>query len=81
MLRKFYGTDHIGFTFESAEFNGMTLNPDGTVRPPEKRAFSSLSQAEEENGQSRILQGRKVADYIYAKAFQPFIPQHQNPDS
>ena len=95
MLRKFYGTDHIGFTFESAEFNGMTLNPDGTVRPTEKRSFSSLSQAEEENGQSRIylgvhwafdktegiLQGRKVADYIYANAFQPITPRHQNPGS
>jgi hypothetical protein len=47
------------------------------------RSFSSLSQAEEENGQSRIYlgihwafdkteaisQGRKVADYVFANAF------------
>jgi hypothetical protein len=89
MLRKFYGTDLIGFAFESGEFNGMTLNPDGTVRPQENaRSFSSLSQAEEENGQSRIYLGvhwtfdktegirlgRKIADFVYANAFQPFSP-------
>jgi hypothetical protein len=89
MLRKFYGTDLIGFAFESGEFNGRTLNPDGTVRPQEDaRSFSSLSQAEEENGQSRIYLGvhwafdktegirlgRKIADFVYANAFQPFSP-------
>jgi hypothetical protein len=89
MLRKFYGTDLIGFAFESGEFNGRTLNPDGTVRPQEEaRPFSSLSQAEEENGQSRIYLGvhwafdktegirlgRKIADFVYANAFQPLSP-------
>jgi hypothetical protein len=47
------------------------------------RSFSSLSQAEEENGQSRIYlgihwsfdkregiaQGRRLADYVFANAF------------
>jgi hypothetical protein len=86
MLRKFYGAENIAFTFESGEYNGMTLNPDGTVRPLETRLMTSLSQAEEENGQSRIYLGvhwafdktegirlgRKIADFVYANAFQPF---------
>ena len=90
MLRKFYDNIYyIGFTFELGEYNGMTLNPDGTVWPPETRLMSSLSQAEEENGQSRIylgvywafdktegiLLGHKVADYVYGKAFQPLFPR------
>jgi hypothetical protein len=93
MLRKFYGTDHIGFTFVSGEYNGMTLNPDGTVRPAEERSFSSLSEAEAENGQSRIylgvhwpfdktqgiLLGHKISDYVYANAFQPITAPPENP--
>jgi hypothetical protein len=49
------------------------------------RSFSTLSQAEEENGQSRIYlgihwhfdktagiaQGRRVADYVFNHAFRP----------
>ena len=48
-----------------------------------RRRFASLSEAEEENGQSRIYlgihwafdktegiaQGRRVADYVFSKAF------------
>jgi hypothetical protein len=85
MLRNFYGTDRIRFTFVSDEFNGETLDNQGNVRPLRPRSFSSLSQAEEENGQSRIYlgihwsfdkeqgiaQGRRVADYVYSHAFQP----------
>ena len=62
---------------------------------PEERSFSSLSQAEEQNGQSRIYLGvhwafdktegiqlgHKVADYIYTHAFQPLILPDQNPGS
>jgi len=84
-LRRFYGTDKIGFNFVSDEFNGVTKDNDGNVRPYMPRSFSSLSQAEEENGQSRIYlgihwhfdktaginQGRRVADYIFDHAFQP----------
>ncbi len=84
-LRRFYRTDRIAFSFTSDEFNGVTRNNDGTVRPVVTRTFSSLSQAEEENGQSRIYlgihwsfdktegisQGRRVADYIFANAFTP----------
>ena len=84
-LRRFYGTDNIGFTFVSDEFNGVTKDHDGNVRPYMPRNFSTLSQAEEENGQSRIYlgihwrfdktagiaQGRRVADYVFNHAFRP----------
>ncbi len=84
-MRKFYGSDHIAFTFVSDEFNGITHDNAGNVRPLIPRSFSSLSQAEDENGQSRIYlgihwafdkteaiaQGRKVADYVFANAFTP----------
>ncbi len=84
-LRKFYRTDHIAFTFVSDEFNGVTMDNNGNVRPLLSRSFSSLSEAEEENGQSRIylgihwvfdktegiVQGRRVADYVFKNAFVP----------
>src|SRR6266511_2262583 len=56
-VRNFYRTDDIAFTFVSDEFNGVTRDNQGTVRPLIPRIFSSLSQAEEENGQSRIYLG------------------------
>jgi len=84
-LRNFYGTDDIAFTFVSDEFNGVTLGNDGHARPLMPRSFTSLSQAEEENGQSRIYlgihwafdktegiaQGRRVADYVYDHLYTP----------
>src|SRR5439155_20653131 len=57
ILRRFYGTDNIGFTFVSDEFNGVTKDHNGNVRPYMPRSFSTLSQAEEENVQSRIYLG------------------------
>jgi len=83
-LRNFYRTDRISFTFTSDEFNGETLGNDGQVRPLLPRSYTRLSQAEEENGQSRIYlgihwafdktsgiqQGRRIADYVFANAFQ-----------
>jgi hypothetical protein len=84
-LRRFYRTDRIAFTFVSDEFNGVTEDNEGNVRPLLPRSFTSLSQAEEENGQSRIYlgihwafdktegiaQGRRVADWVYDNAFRP----------
>jgi len=84
-LRDFYRTDDIAFTFVSDEFNGVTRDNNGNVRPFVSRSFSSLSKAEEENGQSRIYlgihwlfdktegiaQGRRVADYVFKNAFVP----------
>ena len=85
ILRRFYGTDRVPFTFVSDELNGETIGSDGEVRPLVPRTFQSFSQAEEENGQSRIYlgihwafdktegieQGRRVANYIYNHAFRP----------
>lgn len=85
ILRKFYGTDNIPFTFVSDEFNGATKDNKGNLRPLTPRSFTTLSQAEEENGQSRIYlgihwsydksegiaQGRKVADWVFTHAFLP----------
>ncbi|MGQ0812166.1 MAG: hypothetical protein ACT4OO_13215 [Nitrospiraceae bacterium] len=48
----------IAFIFVSDELNGVTLDNKGNVRPLKPCSFSSLSQAEEENGQSRIYLGR-----------------------
>lgn len=84
-LREFFGTDEIAFTFVSEEYNGVTRDNEGNVRPLIPRSFSSLSQAEEENGQSRIYlgihwsfdktegisQGRKVADHVFRNAYRP----------
>ena len=84
-LRNVFGTDAIPFTFVSDEFNGQTKDNEGHVRPYAPRSFTSLSDAEEENGQSRIYlgihwsfdktegltQGRKVANYIFQNAFEP----------
>ena len=85
VLRRFYGRDDIAFTFVSDEFNGETMDRDGNVRELFPRRFSSLSMAEEENGQSRIylgihwafdkregvVQGRRVADHVFDHAFLP----------
>jgi hypothetical protein len=82
-LRRFYGTDRIRFKFISDEFNGVTEDNQGNVRPLIERRFSSLSQAEEENGQSRIYlgihwsfdktegitQGRQIANFVFDNAF------------
>lgn len=84
-LRRFYGTDRIRFTFVSDEFNGITRDNAGNVRPHLPRSFKRLSQAEEENGQSRIYlgihwafdktegiaQGRRIADYVFQNSFVP----------
>jgi hypothetical protein len=84
-LRNVYGTDDIPFTFVSDEFNGVTQAASGAVRPLVPRSFASLSEAEEENGQSRIYLGihwafdktegialgHRVADHVFMNAFAP----------
>ena len=85
ILRRFYGRDDVAFTFVSDEFNGVTLDHNGNVRPLIPRSFASFSKAEEENGQSRIYlgihwafdktqgiaQGRRVGQYVFSNAFLP----------
>jgi hypothetical protein len=84
-LRQFYRKDRFAFTFVSDEFNGLTRDSNGIVRPLKPHSFNSLSEAEEENGQSRIYlgihwafdksegiaQGRSVADYVFGHVFAP----------
>ena len=69
----------------SDEFNGVTTDNQGNVRPLTPRTFPNLSVAEEENGQSRIYlgihwsfdktegirQGRRVADFVLANKLNP----------
>ncbi|MEK6643865.1 MAG: vanadium-dependent haloperoxidase [Planctomycetota bacterium] len=83
-LRNFYGSDDIGFTFTSDEYNGVTVDNLGNVRPLLPRSFTTLSQAEEENGQSRIYLGihwsfdktegiaigNNVADHVFSNVYQ-----------
>jgi hypothetical protein len=83
MLRLFYGTDDIPFTFVSDEYNGSTIDNEGNIRPRRPRSFSNLSEAEEENGQSRIYlgihwafdktegikQGRQISQYVFENLY------------
>lgn len=85
VLRDYFGTDDISFTFVSDEYNGVTQDVDGSVREYRPRKFSSLSEAEEENDQSRIYlgihwefdkiggiaMGNEIADHVIRNAFQP----------
>lgn len=80
MLRHLYG-DALPFTFVSDEFNGITRDNQGRTRPRLARSFGTLSQAEEENGQSRIYLGlhwqfdksegvalgHRIADYVFLR--------------
>ncbi len=85
VLRRHYKRDRFQFTFVSDEFNGSTTDNQGNLRPLRPRNFTSFSQAEEENAQSRIYLGihwsfdkdlgialgRKVGDYVFENALRP----------
>jgi hypothetical protein len=85
VMRRFFGTDDIAFTFVSDEYNGVTMDNQGQVRPLTPRSFDNLTQPEDENGQSRIYlgihwhfdkdggitMGRQVGDYVFDNAFRP----------
>jgi hypothetical protein len=89
-MRDVFGTDDIPFTFVSDELNGVTQDNNGNVRPLIPRSFATFSQAEEENGQSRIYLGihwkfdkteaialgRRVGDYVFQNAFTPVPARH-----
>jgi hypothetical protein len=84
-MADFFGRDYIQFTIGSDEFNGVTQDQNGEVRPVVYRTFTSFSQAAEENGQSRIylgihwsfdkeqgiICGDRVADYVFAHLLKP----------
>jgi hypothetical protein len=85
VLRRFFRTDEIRFTFISDELNGVTRDNTGAARPLRPRTFKTLSQAEEENGQSRIYlgihwkfdktagiaEGNSIGDWCFDHYFQP----------
>jgi hypothetical protein len=85
ILRTAFGTDNVPFTFISDEYNGVTTDNDGHVRPLLPRSFASLSAAETENGFSRIAlgihfrfddnagdaMGHQIGDYVMANVLQP----------
>lgn len=55
ILRKHFGD--IGFTFVSDEFNGLNKDVYGYVRPLQPATFTSLTDAETSNAESRIYDG------------------------
>ncbi len=85
VLRRFYGTDQIAFTFVSDEYDGQTRDNTGAIRPLAPRSFTSLSQAEAENAYSRIYlgihwlydatggieQGNNVANHVFDHLYRP----------
>jgi membrane-associated phospholipid phosphatase len=85
MMARYFNTNNISFTLHSDEFNGITTDQNGNVRPVVTRSYTSFSQAAEENGQSRIYlgihwsfdkvqgiaQGKKIADYIFQNYLLP----------
>lgn len=86
ILRQFW-PDATPFTFVSDEWNGKNKDDDPPMmdRPLISQRFTSFSEAEFQNGQSRIymgihwafdrdqgiIQGNRVADYVFARAFRP----------
>jgi hypothetical protein len=85
MMADFYGTDHIHFEIVSDEFNTITVDQNGHVRPLIPRYYDSFSQAAGENAQSRIYLGihwhfdavegircgDDIADYIFNHDLRP----------
>lgn len=85
ILRRFYGKDDVPFTFVSDELNGTTTDSSGNVRPLAPRSFMTFSQAEEENGKSRIylgihwtpdadegkVMGNQIANLVYDTIYRP----------
>ena len=57
ILRRYYDTDDIAFHFQSDEFNGVTRDQTGAVRPRRTRKYENLTQPELENHVSRIYLG------------------------
>ena len=87
-LIRFYGTDNIPFDFMSDEYNGVTTDNEGHVRPAIIRHFDTLIDAMLENAISRIYlgvhwrfdaeagmdQGLAIGNHIFETALQPIAP-------
>jgi hypothetical protein len=88
-VARFYGTDRIHFKFMSDEFNGITRDQNGNVRPVVIRHYNLLSDAILENALSRIYlgihwrfdaeqgiaSGMEIADYVYENVLQKRRPR------
>jgi PAP2 superfamily len=86
LLRVMLGGDNHPFTFVSDEYDGVTKDNHGVVRPFKPRSFERLSQAEMENGRSRLYlgihwcfdstsginQGTKIANWYLENKFKSF---------
>ena len=84
-LRRYFGRDEIAFSLRSDEFNGITRDQDGAVRPALTRHYENIAQAEKENHDSRIYLGvhwrpdqdqgtavgRAVADSVFGRVLRP----------
>ncbi len=57
ILRRYCQTDAIAFRFQSDEYNRVTRDDTGKVRPCRTRRYADLTQAELENHDSRIYLG------------------------
>jgi hypothetical protein len=57
VLRRYFGRDDMIFSFQSDEFNGVTKDQNGVVRPTRTRTYQTLTAAEQENHDSRIYLG------------------------
>ncbi|MBI1346159.1 phosphatase PAP2 family protein [bacterium] len=85
MLQLFYGTDDLAFTLSSDEYNGITTDNTGAVRPIRTRSYTKLSQALKENADSRIYlgvhwrfdatqgvnQGTAIAQKVFSRILKP----------
>ena len=89
VLRSYF-KDRTPFTFISDEFDGQNYSNTGQLLPLAPLNFRSLSDAEYDNGESRIwigvhwqfdsdvgdATGERVADWVLSHAFQPLNVTH-----
>jgi hypothetical protein len=89
VMEDFYHTDAIpgGLTIISDEFNTITIDQNGHIRPLMPRTYNSFSQMAGENAQSRIYlgihwqfdavegirSGNGIGDYVYTHALRPLF--------
>jgi hypothetical protein len=85
VLTRYYGTHRIPFCYVSDEYNGITTDAHGRVRPRMKRCYSGFRDAAHENAISRIYlgvhfrfdamsglrQGERVGDAVFDRVLQP----------
>jgi membrane-associated phospholipid phosphatase len=84
-IMRHYYPDSTPFVFVSDEWNGVNTNDKGQVKPYRPKVFTSFTQAEYLNAESRVwlgvhwqfdadmgvAEGHNVADWVWGHAFQP----------